>query len=131
MREAPERAPDLSLYVVAPEVLYDLESGRLDVQSGLAPDVMDFWLEIVTRDEDEHRFRVVESVQYPVRQMLAERNVQAPDWALTVIPAPSLDWGGWTLRGVHAWERVLGLDLSLENFGLLPGSTLRVTEPIP
>jgi hypothetical protein len=124
-------APDLSLYVVSPTILQDLDSGRLDLQSGLDPDVVDFWLDVVTRDEDEHRFRVVERVTSSLRAMLADRHVRHPDWALTLTPAPSLDWDGWTLRGVDAWERSVGGDLSLETFGILPGSTLRVTEPSP
>ena len=123
---AGDGAPDLSIYVVQPEVLRDLDSQRLDVHSCLMADVLDFWLEVVMPDGQEQRLRVIESAHTRVVEMLASNDITNLDARLDVVPPPCLHWGGWTLRAVATWEQHFGTSLTLETFGLLPGATLAV-----
>jgi hypothetical protein len=129
--EAGRDAPALSVYVDDPDVLHDLDSGRLDLARGLTPDAMEFWLEIVSSDESVlRRVLAVEPAGRGLAAMMNDFDIAGRDWKLDVEPAPSSGWREWTLGDVKRWEaRYQPEEMSLERFGVLPGSTLRATEP--
>jgi len=129
--EATAPPPALSLYVIARDVLYDLDARRLDIARNLVPDTLEFWLEIQRRDGDVERYLHVEPSDLGVRQVLKRYDIEGNEWGLDLIPHPCLHWGNWTIEGVRAWEAHFGPGnvLGLETLGVLPGSTLRVVEP--
>jgi hypothetical protein len=61
--------------------------------------------------------------------LLEKLDIVGQDWHLDVAPLPSSGWGGWTLGGVRAWEAMFECQMTCERFGILPGSTLTLTEP--
>jgi hypothetical protein len=118
--------PALSLYVTARDVLYDLDARRLDITRNLAPDTLEFWLEIQRWDGEVERYLHVEPSDLGVRQVLERYDIEGDQWGLDLIPHPCLRWGNWTIQGVGEWEaRHPGKVLGLETLGVLPGSTLR------
>jgi SIR2-like domain len=120
--------PSLSIYLIARDVLYDLDAGRLDLTRNLTPDVVEFWLEIVKQDGEIERYLHVGRTDSALRDVLARFDIERPEWRLDLTPHPCLGWANWDLAGVRRWERRFG-DLTLETFGILPGSTLQAVEP--
>jgi hypothetical protein len=121
--------PVLSIYLTEPEVLFDLDAGRLELTRNLVPDVVQFWLEI-WHDGEPDRYLRVEHIDRPVWGVLADFDIKDNEWGLELLPDPCLDWAEWTVGDVHAWEDHFGKEkLSLETFGVLPGSTLKAIKP--
>ena len=124
--------PDLSIYVTARDVLYDLDSGRLDLTRSLTPDVFEFWVEIDKRDAEPERYLEVSAADSPLRDVLKRFDIDRDGWKLDLWPQPSLEWGNWSVAGIETWERAFPGDVfTVERFGILPGSTLRLAEPGP
>jgi hypothetical protein len=122
--------PDLSIYVTARDVLYDLDSGRLDLTRSLTPDVFEFWVEIEKQDGEPERYLEVAAADSSLRDVLRRFDIERGGWKLDLWPRPSLDWGNWSVSGIEKWERAFPDDvLTVERFGILPGSTLRLEEP--
>jgi hypothetical protein len=121
--------PGLSIHLTAPDVLYDLDAGRLELTRNLVPDVIQFWLEI-WHDEEVERYLLVERIDRPLQEVLADFDVTGDEWELELLPHPCLGWAHWDLGAVWAWKRHAGRNkLNLETFGVLPGSTLKAFKP--
>jgi hypothetical protein len=121
--------PELSIYLTEPDVLYDLDAGRLELTRNLVPDVVQFWLEI-RHDGEFERYLRIERIDCPIQEVLADFDIKDDKWSLELLPHPCLKWANWTLGDVRAWKRhVGGGELSLETFGVLPGSTLKAFKP--
>lgn len=127
--EAADPLPALSIYLTEPDVLYDLDAGRLELTRNLVPGAVQFWLEI-RHDGEIERYLRVERIDSPLRKVLADFDIHDNEWSLELLPDPCLKWAGWTLEGVGAWERYVSQgELTLETFGVLPGSTLKAFKP--
>jgi hypothetical protein len=124
-----EAAAGLSIFVTAPEVLYNLDAGRLDFSAYLRFDFLEFWVEIVKSGGGTERYLHSCSASEPILQVLREFAIEEKHWTLELVPAPCLEWGRWSISGVHAWEDTFARPLTVETFGILPGSMLRVLQP--
>lgn len=122
------QSPSLSVYVVDRDVdvLLDLQSGRLNLRLGLEPEVFEFWIEIHSARGLPERYLCCERADARLLDFTSEFDLESDDWSLQLDPAPTVGWANWTIGGVRIWERVYDDFLSLERFGLLPGSVLRV-----
>jgi hypothetical protein len=118
------RLPALSIYVIAEDVLQDLDSGRLDLASCLRADHLDFWIDVRTADGSEGRHLCAQPADRPVLALLEEFDVTDPGWRLGLLPLPCLEWGHWNLRAVRRWQVQFGEEMTLERFGVFPGTTL-------
>lgn len=103
-KERPEL--ELSIYVTTPEVLNDLDSGRLDLTRGLSADDIEFWFEIFSQDRRIERFLLMENADLQLGDLLDKFSINSGDWQLELEPEPSLQWGKWTREGVSLWEKV-------------------------
>jgi hypothetical protein len=117
-------------------VLTDMRSGRLDLaylfsRFASTPEgasSMRFWLEIAEGNDRTQRLLELREFACPVRDFLKDHWLGRGRWLIDVWPAPCIDWVPWTLGDVEEWERKTGETMSLERFGVLHGSTLRVYE---
>jgi hypothetical protein len=125
--QARQTLPRLSIYVVAPEILYNLDTGRLDLASALRPDHVKFWLEIRQENQQVNRYVYEGRVDRPIRKVLKAFDITSSSWQLELIPKPCLGWANWSLRGIDAWEKLFKTTLTTGRFGVLSGSTLVVT----
>jgi SIR2-like domain len=129
-RNAKDAHLGFSIYLTddEPDVLSDLDAGRLDLGRHLLTDVVEFWLEIEQGGESE-RFLDVAPADKSLLAVLDKFDIDSKrnQWKLELTPHPCLKWKNWDLAGVRAWERHFGTRLDLDTFGVLPGSTLRLT----
>jgi hypothetical protein len=123
--------PSLSIHLVARGVLYDLDSGLLDVSRHLTPNVVEFWLEIEREKGEVERYLQVVDTGSAIQGIFTNFDIAGPNWALNLVPHPCLGWGRWNLADINKWEQQFGA-LSMETFGILPGSILSASwaEPI-
>jgi hypothetical protein len=126
----------LEIRITEETVLTDMRSGRLDLtylmsQSNSAPEAassMRFWLEIAESDGRTQRLLELRDPTYPIHALLHDRWLGGRRWQVDVWPAPCLGWASWKLQDFEEWENERGEAMSLERFGVLHGSTLRVSE---
>lgn len=124
----------LSVHVLDEEARHDIRGGRIDVarliplpgDDPLRP--IEFWLEIATSAADPDRILVLDTPQRSILALLGEFGIAGPRWRATVEPAPCLGWTGWTLADIERWESMEHELLSVERFGVLHGSTMRLWE---
>ena len=123
-----ESCPDMTVYVHigARDVQLDISSHRIELAAGLEPEQLDFWIEIEPKTAPYSRFLCLEDCNARLLDVIEAFDVRGDDWALDVRPAPTWGFANWRVRDVRRWERAFD-DLSLERFGLLPGSILRVS----
>ncbi len=126
-REMGGTSVGLTLYVYpdADELLVDLRSGRLDLDAGLDPGLLEFWVEIDAPRMPYLRVPAREQAKASLLEVAANFDIRSDDWAVDVRPLPGLGFGGWTVGGVRQWEKKQGPLMNLERFGVLPGSILR------
>ncbi len=124
--------------VVEGDAAHDLVAGRIDVPRLLAADngrgTIEFWLEVVERNDNVSRLLTLEDAEMSVKDLLATLRIAGDRWTVDVEPRPCLGWRPWTLCDVHEWEGEFPdrAPLSLERIGVLHGSTMRLIEsPIP
>lgn len=127
--EAKGPMPRFSIHIVAPEVLHDLGSGRLDIAACLNPDRFEFWLKIIQAPGEEERYLCAEAASMSVHELLERFGVTHDDWRIDLFPAPAMMWDNWTLATLHDCESYCGERLTLERFGIRHGTTLRVSAP--
>jgi hypothetical protein len=121
--------PDLSIYVTARDVLYDLDAGRLNLTRFLTPDIVEFWVEIDKRDTESERYLEVAPTDRSLLCVISGFDIKGDDWKLELTPRPSLEWDNWLIGEINTWnERFQPPPLDLETFGVLPGSILRLTK---
>ena len=125
---AEDALPDLSIYIhpTARDVLYDLDAGRLDIARSLAPGV-EFWLEISTEDGGVERHFHVAPGDRSLLAVLEEVDVSDLSWRLELDIPPLLGMAQLDPQRHRCRESKFGT-LSLETFGVVPGSTLRLVE---
>jgi hypothetical protein len=122
--------PGFSIHVVALEVLYDLGTGRLEIDSCMNRGVTEFWLKIVTSRGNEERYFCAEPPDTSLVDLLSGFGVTDPRCRIELFPTPATGWGNWTLEGVGAWREEFGPeDLSIRGLGVRSGSTLRIRPP--
>jgi hypothetical protein len=126
----------LRIHVVHPSVLRDLRSGRLDlaypisIASSTTPGpALQFWLEVVERGGRSTRLLELRHATSSIKELLEEHSLLNRRWAFSLWPEPCLEWTPWTVADIAAWEAEHnGSGMTLETFGVVHGSTLRVTE---
>jgi hypothetical protein len=128
---------DMSLTLHVDDVVeLDLVSGRVDVdrlltdgpQTGRRP--VEFWVEIVPSSGDADRTLVMDVLDRPLLDVLAEFGFagRAEGWWVPLEPVPCLAWESWTLVEIRARQQsAQGDRMTLERFGVLHGSTLRLS----
>jgi len=116
--------PGLSIYVIAKDVLQDLDSGRLDLASCLRAHRLDFWLEFHLSNGSVDRHLCTEEAHLPLLALLQRFDAADPGWRLTLLPVPCLGWDNWNVGAVQDWEEKIGETMTLDRFGVFPGTTL-------
>lgn len=122
---------DLVVHVVDDDVIYDITAGRVDVDRLIATPAggpIRFWLESRDPDGVVSRFLMLERSGRSVTGMLDDIGVAGEEWTVTVEPEPCLDWKSWRLGDIR---RAAGPAMTLERFGVLDGSTMRVAPREP
>jgi hypothetical protein len=118
----------LTIYVYSDtaEVLVDLRSGRLDLDAGLDPDLLEFWIEIDVPRTPYLRLLARERADAFLLDTAAGFDITSDDWSADVRPLPGARFGNWTVGLIRQWEKEPGSEhMTLERFGVLPGSILR------
>jgi hypothetical protein len=107
------------IHVVAPDVLANLRSGRIDVPELLLCTDVRFWLEL------EDRSGMVERIPYhcppdtKVKDFIALAcSLNCQDWTLDITPAPRIAWQPLRANAIDD-------DETIEEVGVIPGSTVR------
>lgn len=118
--------PSLEIFVhhSAAQVLVEIESGRLDLAGTRGTLV--FWLDI-EMPLVHRRHLCLRSPADSLRGVAEDFALTGDGWSIDVSPSPSAEFAHWTLEGVAKWEEVFGAEsgsMTLERFGLLPGSIL-------
>ena len=76
-----------------------------------------------------HRFLSVDSPDRTLLNVADEFAISGSEWTIGVEPRPCLEWAPWSLADVHDWTQAMkGRPLTLERFGVLHGSTLRLIQ---
>lgn len=114
----------LTVHVVNEEATDDLTAGRVDVERLLTGGPLRFWVECRDPDGVTSRFLALEPAGRPIGEVLGEAGIEGGAWSVDVEPAPCLEWTPWRLSDIG---RAGGPPMTLERFGVLDGSTLRVT----
>jgi hypothetical protein len=126
----------LRIHVIDPPVLRDLRSGRLDLAHSISVSgsttegpVLQFWLEVVERGGRSTRLLELRHATSSVRDLLKEHSLLNHRWTISLWPEPCLEWMPWTIDDIAAWEADHnGSVMTLETFGVVHGSTLRIAE---
>lgn len=126
-RETDGASVGLTIYVApdADELLVDLRSGRLDLDAGLDPGRLEFWVEVDAPHMPYLRVLACEQAKASLLDVAVNFDIRSDDWAVEVRPLPGLGFRDWTVGGVRQWEEEQGPLMDLERFGILPGSILR------
>ena len=113
------------------EVLMDLRSGRLDLDSALETEWMDYWVEIDLPGQPYSRYLRLDRFDATVLNVARAfdihddaRNI-GDAWKVDVRPVPSFGFANWSINQVRRWEKNEAAAMTLERIGLLPGSILR------
>jgi hypothetical protein len=72
------------------------------------------------------RILCAKSTNYFLLKLLADFDAGDPNLHLELMPPPCLGWGHWTIQAIQSWEKKFNLDMTLERFGIFPGTTLIV-----
>lgn len=121
-------AVGLTIYVypATAEIVVDLRSGRLDLDAGLDPDLLEFWIEMDVPRTPYLRLLAREGADAPLLGTAANLDITSDDWSADVRPLPSAGFANWTVGRITQWEKEHGSgNMTLERFGVLPGSILR------
>jgi hypothetical protein len=126
----------LRIHVIDPPVLGDLRSGRLDLAHSISVSgsttegaVLQFWLEVVEGGGRSTRLLELRHATSSVRDLLKEHSLLNHRWTISLWPEPCLEWIPWTVDDIAAWEADHnGSVMTLETFGVVHGSTLRIAE---
>lgn len=113
----------LAISVVDPSVLFLLASGRLDPQEILSTTDTRFWIEIVRSTRDVVRSLEFAPTTRPLRQFLKRYHIPE-GWSVEVVPSPIE--GAKTIPSREILEDSED-NWTLDNAGILPGSTLRLS----
>jgi hypothetical protein len=116
----------LTIHVVNEEARDDLTAGRIDVERLMAGGPLRFWVECRDPDGVTSRFLALEPAGRAIADVLREAGIEGDTWSVDVEPPPCLEWTPWQLSEI---ARAEGPPMTLERFGVLAGSTLRVTRP--
>ena len=91
--------------------------------------MLQFWLEVVERGGRSARLLELRHAISPVRDLLKEHSLLNRRWTISLWPEPCLEWTRWTVDDIAAWEADHnGSVMTLETFGVVHGSTLRIAE---
>jgi hypothetical protein len=91
--------------------------------------VLQFWLEVVERGGRSTRLLELRHATSSVRDLLKEHSLLNHRWTISLWPEPCLEWMPWTIDDIAAWEADHnGSVMTLETFGVVHGSTLRIAE---
>ena len=63
------------------------------------------------------------------RRIRMDFDVTDPDFRLVLLPLPCLGWDHWDVRAVHGWENQFREEMTIERFGILPGTCLTLERP--
>jgi hypothetical protein len=121
-----EREPDapcrLALHVVLDAVYHDIASGRLDVLELLSCRDIRFFVEVIS-DAGEVERRLVQAMpDVTLRSIVQDLQLSPAHWHVEISPPPSLEE-----RPAAVVERQ---ELTLQQLGVLPGSTVHFRRPI-
>jgi SIR2-like domain len=127
------------IHIVDPELLVDLRSGRLDplrvLRAGDGESErrsIQFWLEIIEANGGVSRSLRVEDPQRPVSDLMRETLTERVGWTVDLAPAPCLGWAPWPAPAIGEGYDSMGKEeLTLERFGVLHGSTVRIRQSTP
>lgn len=131
-KEAKDKAPlALVIHVVDRPLIFDLLSGRIDVQELLAMTKLRFWTEVVEDGGGFSRELFYRAPDTPISELLESLNLDQ-SWSLELRPAAVSD-------RTHSVSDSIGTTMgmsvngseTLHDLGVLPGSTLRFTRPGP
>ncbi|MFN8058332.1 MAG: SIR2 family protein [Vicinamibacterales bacterium] len=115
----------LSMHVVAPPVYRELASGRLDVLELLTCPDMRFWAEVHSNGEIHERRLFQTTPATTLGQILDAMNLRAGGWHLELLPVSTL------LLDEPTHDVESNVDTSIEDLGVVPGSTLRLLRDDP
>ena len=118
------RCPSLHIHVINPVLLHMLESRRLDVEELLVASGTRFWFEIHRTMPEFIRSSEVATPNQPVVELLRAHNIPESGWRLRVIPRPTQSVKTVLVSEVYSQG---DRGPTVEDLGLLPGSTLRVS----
>jgi hypothetical protein len=119
-RENPGSDFRLAVHVVAPDVLFDLTTRRVDILELLTCLDIRFWVEIVLATGDVERHLQHCPADTPV-DSVARRFDIPPLWQLEIIPAPQLGEPPAILKDLPPGQ-------TIETIGIVPGCTVRFAE---
>ena len=117
-RHNPTSACRLALHIVSQPVYADIASGRIDVLELLSCYDFRFWAEVVSSRRQIERRIFQEMPDVQLREIVHAMNLSADHWTVEVSPATSVGELDQPIRPVREC-----LDLTLEDLGIVPGST--------
>lgn len=117
----PESACRLALHVVLEAVYRDIASGRIDVLELLSCRDIRFFVEVITDAGEVERRLVQELPDTTLETIVGGLQLSPAYWEVEVSPPPSLD--------EHQGPVTERLALTLQQLGVLPGSTVHFRRP--
>ncbi|MEA2001906.1 MAG: SIR2 family protein, partial [Actinomycetota bacterium] len=110
----------LAIHLVAPEVWLDIASGRINVADLATVQEIRFWVELLpAHGAPERRIFDLRGTA-PLKQLLSLLAVPEDGWTAEVIPAPEV--------GLGSFDITSSISASLDDLGVIPGSTLRLAQ---
>jgi hypothetical protein len=117
----PEAPCRLALHVVLDAVYHDIASGRIDVLELLTCRDIRFFVEVITDAGEVERRLMQELPGTTLETIVAGLQLSPAHWEVEVSPPPSLD--------EHPGPVTDRLGLTLQQLGVLPGSTVHFRRP--
>jgi hypothetical protein len=111
------RGPRLHLHVIGEELLHELDAQRIDLLELLDPETARFWVEISDGDGRADRELRHEPLALQLRRLADAYFTNAPGWKVTMYPG--------AIRDDETVDVASAGTMTLEEFGVLPGATLR------
>jgi hypothetical protein len=121
-RQAPDPDLHLNVYIMDPTVLSSLSAGAVDVHELLSCSLIRFWVEIDSGERASSRVTLYRDGETHINEIMTFLGLPTSGrWSITVHPPPRKD-SPEIQQGDPA-------KLSLAEVGVVPGSTLRFSDP--
>jgi hypothetical protein len=115
----------VSCHVVDPYVLLNLRSGRINLNEIVCSDLVRFWIERRSSEEDSSRVLVILPETAPLAMAMSLVGVpKSPAWHVEVRPRPFI-----TVKSAPAFlPTEVAADLALSKLGIVPGSVCQLVD---